>query len=61
MPLECVLTCTSELERDRELDRRKIRELQEATKERDREYQKLKVRASLHSRLLALGSGSDQL
>lgn len=33
----------SELERDLELERRKVRELQEGSRERDREYAKLKV------------------
>ena len=33
----------AELERDLELERRKVRELQEASRERDKEYQKLKV------------------
>ena len=33
-----------ELERDLELERRKVRELQETARERDKEYQKLKVR-----------------
>ncbi|KAJ6510069.1 hypothetical protein C8R47DRAFT_964275 [Mycena vitilis] len=37
----------AELERDLELERRKIRDLQDAARERDKEYQKLKVR--LHS------------
>jgi hypothetical protein len=35
------------LERDVELEKRKNRDLQEASKERDREYQKLKVRRFL--------------
>lgn len=34
---------SSELERDLELERRKVRELQEGSRERDREYAKLKV------------------
>jgi hypothetical protein len=34
----------AELERDLELERRKVRELQETARERDKEYQKLKVR-----------------
>ncbi|KAJ7937309.1 hypothetical protein B0H13DRAFT_1588984 [Mycena leptocephala] len=33
----------AELERDLELERRKVRDLQEAAREHDREYQKLKV------------------
>ncbi|KAK0206788.1 hypothetical protein DFS33DRAFT_619527 [Desarmillaria ectypa] len=33
----------AELERDVELERRKVRELQEASRDRDREYQKLKA------------------
>jgi len=33
----------SELVRDLELERRKVRELQEGSRERDREYAKLKV------------------
>jgi len=33
----------SELERDLELERRKVHDLQDATRERDKEYQKLKV------------------
>ena len=36
-------TVDAELERDLELERRKVRELQEAARERDKEYQKLKV------------------
>jgi E3 ubiquitin-protein ligase CCNP1IP1 len=39
-PLEDIF---SELERDLELERRKVRELQEGSRERDREYAKLKV------------------
>lgn len=31
------------LEKDLELERRKVRELQESSRERDKEYQKLKV------------------
>jgi hypothetical protein len=31
-----------ELERDLELERRKVRDLQETSRERDKEYQKLK-------------------
>lgn len=38
------LTVEAELERDLELERRKVRELQEIARERDKEYQKLKVR-----------------
>lgn len=34
----------AELERDLDLERRKVRELQETARERDKEYQKLKVR-----------------
>ncbi|KAJ7638573.1 hypothetical protein FB45DRAFT_976707 [Roridomyces roridus] len=34
----------AELERDLELERRKVRDLQDAGRERDKEYQKLKVR-----------------
>lgn len=34
-----------DLERDLELERRKTRDLQEASRERDKEYQKLKVSA----------------
>lgn len=33
----------AELERDLELERRKVRDLQEGSRERDKEYQKLKV------------------
>ena len=33
-----------DLERDLEVERRKVRDLQEATREREKEYQKLKVR-----------------
>ncbi|KAH7930015.1 hypothetical protein BV22DRAFT_1001441 [Leucogyrophana mollusca] len=33
----------AELERDLELERRKVRELQDASREREKEYQKLKV------------------
>jgi hypothetical protein len=33
----------SELERDFELERKKVHDLQDATRERDKEYQKLKV------------------
>ncbi|KAG5646471.1 hypothetical protein DXG03_003521 [Asterophora parasitica] len=35
---------TAELERDLELERRKTRELQDASRDREKEYQKLKVR-----------------
>lgn len=34
----------SELERDLELERKKVRELQDAHREQNKEYQKLKVR-----------------
>jgi E3 ubiquitin-protein ligase CCNP1IP1 len=34
----------TELERDLELERRKVRDLQETSRERDKEYQKLKER-----------------
>ncbi|THV05462.1 hypothetical protein K435DRAFT_647354 [Dendrothele bispora CBS 962.96] len=37
----------SELERDLEVERRKVRDLQEATREREKEYQKLKVNTTL--------------
>jgi E3 ubiquitin-protein ligase CCNP1IP1 len=33
----------AELQRDLELERRKVRDLQEAAREQDKEYQKLKV------------------
>lgn len=33
----------SELERDLELERRKVRELQDTSREREKEYQRLKV------------------
>lgn len=36
-----------EFERDLELERRKVRDLQDASRERDKEYQKLKVRFSV--------------
>ena len=39
----CQTKINAELERDLELERRKTRELQDATRERDKEYQKLKV------------------
>ncbi|TFL05746.1 hypothetical protein BDV98DRAFT_560581 [Pterulicium gracile] len=39
----------SELERDLELERRKVRDTQEISRERDREFQKLKARLKLHS------------
>ncbi|KAG6833812.1 hypothetical protein H0H87_011746 [Tephrocybe sp. NHM501043] len=38
-----VHTASSELERDLELERRKIRELQDASRDREKEYQKLKL------------------
>jgi hypothetical protein len=37
------LPMVSELERDLELERRKVRDLQDSSRERDKEYQKLKV------------------
>ncbi|KAJ7667741.1 hypothetical protein DFH06DRAFT_983031 [Mycena polygramma] len=40
----------AELERDLELERRKIRDLQDTARERDKEYQKLKVRLSTSSK-----------
>lgn len=33
-----------ELERDLELERRKVRELQDTSREREKEYQRLKVK-----------------
>lgn len=36
-----------ELERDLELERRKVRDLQDGSRERDKEYAKLKVRIRL--------------
>lgn len=36
-------TTHKELERDLELERRKFREFQDAARDRDKEYQKLKV------------------
>jgi lipase chaperone LimK len=43
-PLSLYFTYHSiELERDLELERRKIRDMQETSRERDKEYQKLKV------------------
>ena len=35
--------CHTDLERDLDLERRKTRDLQETSRERDKEYQKLKV------------------
>lgn len=37
------LVYMSELERDLELERRKVRELQDTSREREKEYQRLKV------------------
>ncbi|RDB23263.1 E3 ubiquitin-protein ligase CCNB1IP1 [Hypsizygus marmoreus] len=52
---------TAELERDLELERRKIRELQDGSKEREREYQKLKLLHDKFKRkaLLAQPNGND--
>lgn len=44
-----------ELERDLELERRKVRELQEGSRERDREYAKLKVQFDKLKRKALLG------
>ncbi|KAF9055051.1 hypothetical protein BDZ89DRAFT_938007 [Hymenopellis radicata] len=43
----------AELERDLELERRKVRELQESSRDRDREYQKLKAIYVLQSHCVA--------
>ncbi|KAJ7117317.1 hypothetical protein C8R43DRAFT_102973 [Mycena crocata] len=57
----------AELERDLELERRKVRDLQDATRERDKEYQKLKAQLDKIKRkaLLApngpvMSAGEDQ-
>ena len=42
---------TQELERDLEVERRKVRDLQEANRESEKEYQKLKVSSDLHRSL----------
>jgi hypothetical protein len=44
-----------ELERDLELERRKVRELQDGSRERDKEYTKLKVRIRSSLYLLVKG------
>lgn len=41
------------VEKDLELERRKVRELQESSRERDKEYQKLKVFYNIRSLLLS--------
>lgn len=41
------------LDKDLELERRKVRELQESSRERDKEYQKLKVFHNIRSFLLS--------
>ncbi|KAL0949878.1 hypothetical protein HGRIS_009911 [Hohenbuehelia grisea] len=41
--INILTTKVSEVERDLELERRKVRDLQEASRERDKEYQKLKA------------------
>ena len=44
--VRCVVlrACHTELERDLEVEKRKVRDLQEANREAEKEYQKLKVR-----------------
>lgn len=49
----------SELERDLELERRKVRDLQEASRERDKEYQKLKTQYDKIKRKALLGSNNN--
>ncbi|TFK55867.1 hypothetical protein OE88DRAFT_668480 [Heliocybe sulcata] len=48
----------SELERDLELERRKVRDLQDASRERDKEYQKLKTQYDRVKRKALLGSSA---
>lgn len=47
----CANSISIELERDLELERRKVREVHEASRERDKEYQKLKANIIITSRL----------
>ncbi|KAF9452186.1 hypothetical protein P691DRAFT_722507 [Macrolepiota fuliginosa MF-IS2] len=46
---------TAQLERDLELERRKVRDLQDASRERDKEYQKLKAQHDKLKRRALLG------
>ncbi|KAJ4472203.1 hypothetical protein J3R30DRAFT_3523872 [Lentinula aciculospora] len=46
---------TTDLERDLEVERRKVRDLQEATREREKEYQKLKAQHDRIKRKALLG------
>ncbi|CAK5262950.1 unnamed protein product [Mycena citricolor] len=46
-----------ELQRDLELERRKVRDLQEAARERDKEYQKLKVLVAVESKSNSANTG----
>lgn len=47
----CIYHSSIELERDLELERRKVREVHEASRERDKEYQKLKANVVIPSPL----------
>ncbi|KAG1753786.1 uncharacterized protein EDB91DRAFT_1044024 [Suillus paluster] len=47
---EISLLSNKELERDMELERRKVHELQDSSREREKEYQKLKVAPTISSR-----------
>ncbi|CAA7260231.1 unnamed protein product [Cyclocybe aegerita] len=49
-----------ELERDVELERKKVRELQEAARERDKEYQKLKIQFDKLKRKALFGSTGNE-
>jgi len=49
----------AELERDLELERRKVRELQETARERDKEYQKLKIQLDKIKRKTLFGPTNE--
>uniref|UniRef100_A0A8H8CKS0 Uncharacterized protein n=1 Tax=Psilocybe cubensis TaxID=181762 RepID=A0A8H8CKS0_PSICU len=60
LPPKQIVDCVNvtELERDLELERRKVRELQDAARERDKEYAKLKAQLDKFKRKTLLGPAS---
>ncbi|KAL9712533.1 hypothetical protein Ac2012v2_003771 [Leucoagaricus gongylophorus] len=50
----------TEFERDLEIERRKVRDLQDASRERDKEYQKLKIQHDKLRRKALLGPANTE-